>query len=127
MVSGEVITFKYHPDTQAPNEIRESGITIEAGKRKTLSEVVNVDGYIRAIAIYVPESARNLVGFRLFLENTQIFPSTGYFRGAFNGFIPLYYEVSKDSKLYLEVFNLDSEDHFIQVSVVVYPKVEIQI
>ena len=124
---GEVIAFRYHYDPKAPSELKESAVTLKPQSGVMLDEYVKTDGFIRAIYVNIPEPAKNMVVLRIFVDGKQIFPREGFYSGEGVMFVPVYFEVSKGSKITLDIRNLDNVEHRASVMVVIYPALEVQL
>jgi len=116
----EAIAFKYHYDPNAPEDEKNKGVTLMAGEEVKVTETVNVTGKITAILIHVPPGPAGLLKFRIFLDNQQIFPRSGYFAAdSFDHVLNFIMPVRKGQKLTLHAINRGSKAHFMHVEVIV--------
>ena len=115
-----MILFTYHYNPEAPEDVKNQGITIGPGEHILLRQSVPKTGKIRKLIINIPPGCADKVKFRLFVNQTQIFPASGWF--GFENFtqvLDFLYPVREGDKLYLEVINRGSWPHFISIAVLI--------
>jgi hypothetical protein len=114
------LLFTYHYNPEAPEDIRNQGVTLAPGDYVLLKIDVPKTGYIKKLIINIPPGCTNKVKFRLFLNQTQIFPASGWF--GFENFtqaLDFIYPVKEGDKLYLEAINRGTMEHFISITVLI--------
>lgn len=111
--------FTYHYDDTAPEDTRNQGVTLAPGEYVLLKKDVPSKGTIKKILINIPVGAADVVKFRLFVNQTQLFPSAGWFGfEGFNGIVDIYFPVNEGDKIYMEAINRGSNEHTISVTLI---------
>lgn len=113
--------FVYSSSTvtnQTEQLLAESGVTLLPGEVASIEKIITKSGKIFAIYVGMPSGVNGTVLFKIYLNSKQIFPSEGRFTGSgIAQIFPLEESVKNGDKLVLDIANVDTNPHTVQIMI----------